>query len=207
VDSLRHFPLLLTGSILADEERSFLLDEYLALHPSNYEGNPSFIWRDVDDEDTQAQFELVIDSNRTNHAAIEAFYSAMLRVMYERKTHKSADKLSIPQLENALHMYACVAQTFSLWLFLTRCTLSTKQAPRTTTSSSQPACVSSSGKAESQPYPEGPTLVTERAQLFLWNPKKDGYEPAFQDLVEASLVQGGQFRCKFKVMPPYTVYY
>lgn len=110
VDSLRRPPLSLThGAIVADEERSFLLDEYLELHPSTYEGNPSFVWRDVDDEDTQAQFELVIDSNRTDSVAIEAFYSAMLRVMYERKTHKSADKLSISQLERALHMYVCNA--------------------------------------------------------------------------------------------------
>ena len=100
-------PLSPTGAIVADEERSFLLDEYLELHPSTYEGNPSFVWRDVDDEDTQAQFELVIDSNRADRVAIEAFYSAMLRVMYERKMHKPADKLSIPQLENALHMYVC----------------------------------------------------------------------------------------------------
>lgn len=71
----------------------------------------------MDDEDTQAQFELVIDSNRTDRAATEAFYSTILRVMYERKTHKLADGLSISQLENVLHMYICVALKFHSRVF------------------------------------------------------------------------------------------
>ena len=124
----------------------------------------------------------------------------MLRVMYERKTHKPADKLSIAQLENALHMYVCTARTFGAKLSLTECTPSTKQASRSTASSSQPTNVLSSGNAQPQLHPEGPTLVTERAQLFLWNPEKDGFEPAFQDLIKASLVQSDQFQCESEVM-------
>jgi hypothetical protein len=121
----------------------------------------------------------------------------MLRVMYERKTHKSADKLSIPQLENALHMYAATP-TFPPGLFLTGCTPSTKQPLKKTASSSHATSVVSSDTTQ-QPYPEGPTLVTEQAQLFLWNSEQEGFEAAFQDLIEASLVQVGQFQCKSSV--------
>lgn len=89
--------------------------------------------------------------------------------------------------------------TFPPELFLTDYAPSTKQALKKTASSSHATKVLPSDTTQQQPYPEGPTLVTEQAQLFLWNSEKEGFEAALQHLIEASLVQSGQFQCKYGV--------
>src|SRR5258706_12774218 len=96
--------------------------------------------------------------------------------------------------------------TFPSGLFLIECTPSTKQALRNTASSSHATNVLSSGTTQLQPYPEGPALVTEQAQLFQWNSEKEGFEASFQGLIEVSLVQSGQFQCKPRVTPSRVVY-
>ncbi|KAK9707718.1 Vacuolar import and degradation protein 27 [Basidiobolus ranarum] len=71
---------------LNEEEYSFLLDQDLHFYHAEYEGSPSFIWSDLDNEDQF--FEFVAEEN-TDPDRLETFQLTVFECMYERKYRKS----------------------------------------------------------------------------------------------------------------------
>ncbi|THG99304.1 hypothetical protein EW026_g3013 [Hermanssonia centrifuga] len=74
-----------------DEERVFLISEELEFRTGETEGEPSFIWRDLDG-DVDEFYEFV--ARGTNGPTRAFFETCMYRAMYERKYKRSADNTS-----------------------------------------------------------------------------------------------------------------
>ncbi|KZT20359.1 VID27 cytoplasmic protein [Neolentinus lepideus HHB14362 ss-1] len=74
-----------------DEERVFLISEELEFHSGERDGEPTFIWRDLEG-DVDEQYEFV--ATGTNEPTRAFFETCMYRAMYERKYRKSADTLT-----------------------------------------------------------------------------------------------------------------
>lgn len=89
--------------LAADEERSFLIGEELQFRTGETEGEPTFIWRDLEG-DIDEFFEFV--ATGTNEPTRAFFETCMYRAMYERKYRKSADNTSDSEL--AEFIWQCV---------------------------------------------------------------------------------------------------
>jgi VID27 N-terminal region len=72
--------------VIAEQERSFLIDEALQFHSGTFEGQTTFLWRDMDDEDDL--FEYV--ATGANGPTVAFFQTSMYKAMYERKYGKSS---------------------------------------------------------------------------------------------------------------------
>lgn len=88
---VRHFypvSLLATHHQIADEERVFLIAEELEFRTGETEGEPTFVWRDLDG-DVDEFYEFI--ATGTNGPTQAFFETCMYRAMYERKYKSSAD--------------------------------------------------------------------------------------------------------------------
>jgi VID27 N-terminal region len=74
----------------ADEERVFLISEELEFRTDQTEGEPTFLWRDLQG-DVDEFYEFV--ASGTNAPTKAFFETCMYRAMYERKYKQSADDL------------------------------------------------------------------------------------------------------------------
>lgn len=74
--------------LLADEERAFLISEELEFRTGETEGEPTFVWRDLQG-DVDEFYEFV--ASGTNGPTRAFFETCMYRAMYERKYRMSAD--------------------------------------------------------------------------------------------------------------------
>ncbi|EPQ59431.1 VID27-domain-containing protein [Gloeophyllum trabeum ATCC 11539] len=74
-----------------DEERVFLISEELEFHSGERDGEPTFIWRDLEG-DVDELYEFV--ATGTNEPTRAFFETCMYRAMYERKYRRSADSLT-----------------------------------------------------------------------------------------------------------------
>ncbi|KAG8830145.1 hypothetical protein FRC18_008586 [Serendipita sp. 400] len=87
-----------------EEEREFTLREELKPRIGSFEGNNTFIWRDLDEADSswsssdENLYEFVVDSRRTDAQTFATFLEAVLRAIYEQKHGKGSEKLSFDQL-------------------------------------------------------------------------------------------------------------
>ncbi|KAG8752661.1 hypothetical protein FRC14_006809 [Serendipita sp. 396] len=87
-----------------EEEREFTLREELKPRIGSFEGNTTFIWRDLDEADSswpssdENLYEFVVDSRRTDAQTFATFLEAILRAIYEQKHGKGSEKLSFDQL-------------------------------------------------------------------------------------------------------------
>ena len=98
--SLPH-PLTLTNCAdTADEERVFLIGEELEFRTGQTEGEPTFVWRDMEG-DIDEFFEFV--ATGTNEPTQALFEVCMYRAMYERKYKKSADHLTDAELQEFIY--------------------------------------------------------------------------------------------------------
>lgn len=89
-------------SIVADEERVFLITEELEFRPGETDGEPTFIWRDLQG-DVDELFEFVCpDTNAPTRAFFE---TCMYRAMFERKYRHSADAATEGTLEEFVYKY------------------------------------------------------------------------------------------------------
>lgn len=91
--------------IFVDEDRTFLIDERLMPRIGTFEGNTTFIWRDLDEADAAGSssdenlYEFVVDGRRTDGATFGAFYEAILRGIYEKKYNRSSIAVTLPELK------------------------------------------------------------------------------------------------------------
>jgi hypothetical protein len=109
-----HYELVITrvfeegGELLLDEddetdlERTFLIDQKLQFRSDTYEGNPTFIWRDLEDgaESPEDLFEFVVSGS--SDVAIP-FEAAVLNAMYERKHLKSSSNATKTDLQALMY--------------------------------------------------------------------------------------------------------
>ncbi|CAL1700728.1 unnamed protein product [Somion occarium] len=79
-----------------DDERVFLIGEELQFRTGETEGEPTFIWRDLEG-DVDEFYEFIADG--TNAPTRAFFETCMYRAMYERKYRKSADNTSDTDLQ------------------------------------------------------------------------------------------------------------
>ena len=80
----------------ADEERVFLIGEELEFRTGQTEGEPTFVWRDMEGG-VDEFFEFVAIG--TNEPTQAFFETCMYRAMYERKYKTTADHLSDADLQ------------------------------------------------------------------------------------------------------------
>ena len=88
----------------ADEERTFLVGEELQFRTGTTEGEPTFIWRDIEGDATEF-YEFV--ARGTNEPTRAFFETCMYRAMYERKYKQSSDKASPADLQE--FVWKCVS--------------------------------------------------------------------------------------------------
>ncbi|KZW04210.1 VID27-domain-containing protein [Exidia glandulosa HHB12029] len=79
----------------SDHERAFLIDESLQFRSSSFEGDPTFLWRDLDSPEDW--FEFV--ASGTNEPTVAFFQTAMYKAMYERKFNKSSEETTDEDLQ------------------------------------------------------------------------------------------------------------
>ncbi|KAG8836216.1 hypothetical protein FRC17_008952 [Serendipita sp. 399] len=156
-----------------EEEREFTLREELKPRVGSFEGNTTFIWRDLDEADASSSssdenlYEFVLDGRRTDANTFSAFVEAVLRAMYEHKHGKSSEKLSFNQLQA---MYQ----------------VETNLAPQ----------------QEQEPLPDELGVVRddeyidrEEGELYQWSNELQGFVPPsfIQNPIEVRVVQTGQY--------------
>lgn len=88
---------------LADAEKSFLISEELEFRAGETDGEPNFVWRDLQG-DIDEFYEFV--ATGTNAPTRAFFETCMYRAMYERKYKASADSISDATLEQ--FVWRCV---------------------------------------------------------------------------------------------------
>ncbi|KAH8105865.1 VID27 cytoplasmic protein [Cristinia sonorae] len=177
-----------------DEERVFLISEELEFRTGETEGDPTFVWRDLEG-DVDEFYEFVAAGT---NAPMRAFFeTCMYRAMFERKYKKSADTTSDADLQEFIWQ-APTQKTKGKG----KATSSRKQA-----SSSAPAqVVQSEDVPPSSPPPAEPevavtssyiaslppAVVSAEAELYLWN-KDKSYFTKVEDVHARLTQQGGQY--------------
>ena len=84
----------------ADEERAFLIGEELEFRTGQTEGEPTFVWRDMEGG-VDEFFEFV--ATGTNEPTQALFETCMYRAMYERKYKTAADHLADADLQEFIY--------------------------------------------------------------------------------------------------------
>lgn len=87
----------------ADEERVFLIGEELEFRTGHTEGEPTFVWRDMEGG-VDEFFEFVAIG--TNDATQAFFETCMYRAIYERKYKTAADQISDADLQEFIYKSA-----------------------------------------------------------------------------------------------------
>ena len=182
----------------ADEERVFLIGDELEFRTGQTEGEPTFVWRDMEGG-VDEFFEFVAIG--TNEATQAFFETCMYRAMHERKYKATADRLSDADLQEFIYKSVrrttCSHYTYSCRF--SRPPESKKQKSKQsssrkkssesdpaasitsrmqslTVSSQPPASQTSSASSTdttTSPFDSYPTLVNEEAELHLWDREKE----------------------------------
>ena len=97
----------------ADEERVFLISEELEFRTGETEGEPTFIWRDIEG-DYNEFYEFV--ASGTNAPTRAFFETCMYRAMYERKYRISADNTTDDDLAEFIWQYVTLNSIWLLYL-------------------------------------------------------------------------------------------
>ncbi|KAI0335447.1 VID27 cytoplasmic protein [Cubamyces sp. BRFM 1775] len=158
-----------------DEERVFLIGEELEFRTgTTADGEPTFVWRDLDG-DVDELYEFVAPG--TNEPTRAFFETCMYRAMYERKYRASADSLSDADLQEFIWHPPAAKKSKGKATRKASASKSDEAASAAATQDSAVATTSASPPAspvvEKTPVrssePEMPTLVSEPAELHLWD--------------------------------------
>lgn len=84
----------------ADQERSFLIDEALRFRSGTFEDQPTFLWRDLEDDEDDL-FEYV--ATGANGPTVAFFQTSMYKAMYERKFGKSSADVTDDDLQQFMY--------------------------------------------------------------------------------------------------------
>lgn len=92
-----------------EQERSFLIDEALEFRIGRFEGQPTFQWRDLDDDEDDL-YEFV--ASGVNAPTVTTFELATYRAMYERKYGKGSDDVPEHELRQFVYRYVNSNETW-----------------------------------------------------------------------------------------------
>ncbi|KII95143.1 hypothetical protein PLICRDRAFT_169822 [Plicaturopsis crispa FD-325 SS-3] len=157
-----------------DEERVFLISEELEFRSGETDGEPHFIWRDLEG-DIDEFYEFV--ATGTNEPTRAFFETCMYRAMYERKYRKGADAAPDSDLEEFI------------WRPPTRKGKG-KAKTEDTLSSAMDSLSVAEPKHTAPAEPEEPSadeITAEEAELYIWD--GDNEEFAHQDDVIAKIIR------------------
>ncbi|KAK7061778.1 VID27 cytoplasmic protein-domain-containing protein [Favolaschia claudopus] len=156
-----------------DEEKTFLIAEDLEFRTGETDGEPNFIWRDLQG-DVDEFYEYVMDPVSTNAPTRAFFETCMYRAMYERKYKKSADNVGDQDLQEFIWKAPEEAAPVH------RKKVAVADSPK-----------GKSRAADPSPLLQLPVLVEKEADLFFW----DGEAGEFVEHgpVTAKLLQGTGF--------------
>ncbi|PFH52779.1 hypothetical protein AMATHDRAFT_73906 [Amanita thiersii Skay4041] len=156
-----------------DEERVFLISEELEFRTGLLEGEPTFIWRDLNG-DVDEFYEYV--ATGTNDPTKAFFETCMYRAMYERKYRRSPDNTQDRDLED---------------LRTKKATHPAKISPDVAPPTSQESPQSDSETAAQLPSQSSLlVLLYQEAELYYWDPDK-GFQ--FYSIVTAQLARKDDF--------------
>lgn len=153
--------LLLDEEDENEQERSFLIDEALGFRLGKYEGQSTFQWRDLEDDEDDL-YEFV--ASGVNAPTVATFELATYRAMYERKYGRSSD--NVPESELRQFVYSD----------------STRNKNASVGEKSQDAPLPQAKK-------NLPVIISEPATLYLWDLEAERFR--LQGEVEASIVENG----------------
>ncbi|OBZ70393.1 Vacuolar import and degradation protein 27 [Grifola frondosa] len=163
-----------------DEERVFLISEELEFHTGVTEGEPTFIWRDLDG-DVDEFYEFVAAG--TNEPTRAFFETCMYRAMYERKFRTSADDTQDSDLQQFIWQPPAkkskgkasprkasskAKNEDSLAGAMRNLSAASPSSSQTTAPASPPASPKAKKKTSASD-PSMPALIDEEAELHLWN--------------------------------------
>ncbi|KAF8591590.1 VID27-domain-containing protein [Ramaria rubella] len=172
--------LLLDEDDETDQERSFLIDEALEFRSGTFEDQPTFQWRDLEDDDDDL-FEYVATGQ--NVPTIAFFRTAMYKAMYERKFSKSSADATDVELQEFVYASPSARGTPNAIKTHDNSSLS---------SAMQKLSVSSGRPPQERPPPplsDKPVVIAEMGILFLWD--MDTAQFRHEDDVEASIIANG----------------
>jgi hypothetical protein len=187
-----------------DEERVFLISEELEFRAGDSDGDPHFIWRDLDgDVDEFYQF----IAPGTNEPTKVFFETCMYRAMYERKYKKSADTTQDEDLQEFIwsppspskssalarkQPKRAAEEAASLENAIASMSISgpSKQSPVSPTSPSKSpqSPDKSTGSPSKTTPPAGTTVIAEdEAELYAWVPEREEFQ--LQETVYAKIIK------------------
>ncbi|KAJ6599005.1 VID27 cytoplasmic protein-domain-containing protein [Mycena vulgaris] len=161
-----------------DEEKTFLIAEDLEFRAGETDGEPNFMWRDLQGDVDEFYEYVAVGTNAPTRAFFE---TCMYRAMYERKYKVGADNVNDKELQEFI------------WKAPAEDKLLHRKKVSTTakTEATQPLAESPKGKAPASPLSNLPILIEKEAGLYFW----DGDEGQFVEhgTVTAKILKGASF--------------
>ncbi|GJJ07605.1 hypothetical protein Clacol_001808 [Clathrus columnatus] len=155
--------LLLDEEDETEQERSFLIDEALEFRIGKFEGQPTFQWRDLEDDEDDL-YEFV--ASGVNAPTVATFELATYRAMYERKYGKSSDDVPESGLKQFVYRPGPNSENRR-----THTQEHTQRIPSPPTKK------------------DLPVIISEPATLYLWDLEAERFR--LQGEVDASIVENG----------------
>ncbi|KAJ8489307.1 hypothetical protein ONZ45_g13633 [Pleurotus djamor] len=166
-----------------DEERVCLISEELEFRASETDGEPTFMWRDLQG-DIDELYEFV--ATGTNPPTRVFFETCMYRAMYERKYKRPADSVGDADLEQFIwHPPTPKKKGFASRNATTpKKRIPSGSAPQPREETPPPEPTPSPPPSQSQPNPEPetnpfdsyPEIISSSAVLHYWNREGNGFE-------------------------------
>ncbi|KAJ6539403.1 VID27 cytoplasmic protein [Mycena capillaripes] len=157
-----------------DEEKTFLIAEELEFRGGETDGEPNFIWRDLQGDVDEFYEYVMVDTNAPTRAFFE---TCMYRAMYERKYKVSADNVSDQELQEFI------------WTPPEEATPLHRK--KVAALAAEPKGKARASNENASPLLSLPILVEKEANLFFW----DSEEAEFVEHgpVTARILKGGEF--------------
>ncbi|KAG8900651.1 hypothetical protein FRB99_005830 [Tulasnella sp. 403] len=172
-----------------DDERAFLIDTALEFRSDTFDGQPTFLWRDLDgDEDDLFEF-VATNANEPTRAFFEL---SVLRAIYERKHQKTSEKAREADLKKLIYTppLQATSRPRTRQAAATDVNKELAEASRDeSTSNAPPASVAPMPRSTIGDDPssyEGRTMVSEPADLLFFDYSEDAF--VVQDTVDAKII-------------------
>ncbi|KAF7352740.1 hypothetical protein MVEN_01240200 [Mycena venus] len=155
-----------------DEEKTFLIAEDLEFRVGETEGEPNFIWRDLQGDIDEFYEYVTVDTNEPTRAFFE---TCMYRAMYERKYKASADNVSDQDLQE----------------FIWKAPEEATPVHRKKVAAAEQSPKGKARASDASPLSSLPVVIEKKADLFFW----DGEEGEFVEHgpVTARILKGEGF--------------
>ncbi|KAJ7129602.1 VID27 cytoplasmic protein-domain-containing protein [Mycena epipterygia] len=163
-----------------DEEKTFLIAEELEFRAGETDGEPNFMWRDLQGDVDEFYEYVAVGTNAPTRAFFE---TCMYRAMYERKYKTSADNVNDKELQEFIWKAPAEDKP-----------IHRKKVAATKTEAAEPLVEPSKGKArasDASPLSNLPALIEKEAGLYFW----DNEEAQFVEhgTVTARILKGTSF--------------